>query len=245
MAERHYFFIPPRDGVPASVTLDGDEFHHCVRVCRVRVGERVKLLDGRGGVFDARVERIGAREALLSVIGVERTPPQTPVDIAVGMLKAPRLDFVLEKCTEIGCRSIILFHSAASIARPGRTGALRLDRIRRKVLAACKQSGQPYLPEVAILARFDELLERCRAYKRVVVADSESGTAPGEAAGGLNAVLGIVGPEGGLSAGERAALAERGAAAVSLGPHRLRSETAAVCLLFLLSSAMREEGARG
>jgi 16S rRNA (uracil1498-N3)-methyltransferase len=246
MAEARYFFISPPAGEPGIVSLDGAEFHHLANVCRVRAGERVWLLDGRGTIYDALVELVGPREARLRVTRATHAPAQPPVDIALAVLKAPRFDLALEKCTEIGVRRFVPFAAARSVWRadPSSAGA-KLERMKRKVAAACKQSGQPYLPAVEEVSDFDGLVSRLGAYERVFVAERDAVLAQAGAGASGGPVLGIVGPEGGFEPEEARSLAGAGAVELSLGPFRLRSETAAVCLVYRLVSDFFAAGAVG
>lgn len=246
MAEDRYFLIVPTAGEPDVVVLDGAEFRHCTKVCRVKAGERVKLLDGRGSIYDAVVEHVGPREARLRIAGATKAPEQPPVDIALAVLKAPRFDLALEKCTEIGVRRLIPFASARSVWRgDGGGAAAKLDRMKRKVAAACKQSGQPYLPVVESVSDFDGLIERLGSYESVFLADRDAALVKTNIAAGSGPILGVVGPEGGFDPDEHCRLARGGATALSLGPFRLRSETAAMCLLYRLVSDILAARAAG
>jgi 16S rRNA (uracil1498-N3)-methyltransferase len=237
MASERFFIIDRGADEGGVVVLDGPEFHHCVRVCRARVGALVSLLDGRGGTYEARVERIGGREAVLRVLAVKKAHEQPRIDIALGIIKAPRFDLAVEKCTELGVRRLIPYASERCVWRGDEEAAsLKIERLRRKIIASCKQSGQPYFPEIAAVMRFDALVEELARYRAVYLADPLAGAAPGDA--GKNQVgplLGIVGPEGGLTPEERVALTGKGVIPFCLGPFRLRSETAAFCLLYRLS----------
>jgi 16S rRNA (uracil1498-N3)-methyltransferase len=241
MAEERYFVIEPDSLRGDSAVLKGDEFHHLVRVVRAKAGREITLLDGSGGVYSAVVTRIGADEAELGIRSTSRIGPPPAVDIAIAALKAPRLDLAVEKCTEIGTRRLIVFSSRRSVWRAQERGAeQKRGRLERKVLAACKQSGQPFIPSVEPVVEFSSLLSMIPQYHMVYLADRQ-GTdvfhcrtpSPSEA------ILGVVGPEGGLADKERAELVGAGAVPVSLGSIRLRSETAAICLLFSLR-ALRE-----
>lgn len=226
--------------------LAGPEFHHCARVCRVRAGETVALLDGRGGRYEARVERIGDGEAVLAVLSRSRAQAPPPVDMAVGVIRAPRFDLAVEKCTELGVRRLIPFVSERCVWRAGKgDDDVRVERIRRKVVASCKQSGQAFFPEIDPVSSFEALIGRFSSYRAVYIAEqhaAEPSAGRAERRGGP--VLGIVGPEGGLSPEEREMLVSNGAIPLSLGPCRLRSETAAICLLYRLASDSGAPGVR-
>ncbi len=219
-----------------TILLDGPEFHHCAEVARVRVGDVVVFLDGRGGTWEARMARIGAREAAFDVISFSKAIEPPPVDIAIGIIKAPRFDLAVEKCTELGVRTILPFRAERSVWRGAGDGSdLKVERIRRKIVASCKQSGQPYFPGIDRIESFDSLVARIPSYAAAFVADQGAPSigldVPPE---GEGPVLGIVGPEGGLSRGEVERIVAGGAKLLSLGPLRLRTETAAICLSYRL-----------
>ncbi len=201
----------------------------------------MRLIDGRGGTYEARLKRIAPREAVLDVLSFSRAPEPLPVDIALGIIKAPRFDLAVEKCTELGVRRLIPFRAERSVWRGSADGGdIKVERIRRKIVASCKQSGRPYIPSIDRIESFESLLDLIPGYAAAFVADQhEAPRLPGAGAGDAT-VLGIVGPEGGLSPRELERLVERGAGILSLGPFRLRAETAAICLAFRLMSGERE-----
>jgi 16S rRNA (uracil1498-N3)-methyltransferase len=235
-----YFIVSPDAERQGTIVLDGPEFHHGVRVSRVRVGEIVRLIDGRGGVFEARVESIGSDRAIMSVRTFERAAPLPPVDIALGIVKAPRLEIAVEKCTELGARAIIPIASERCVWRGDEEETARkLDRMRRKMLASCKQSGRPHFPVIEPVVDIDAVARRIPSYKAAFLADP-SGSRGIPPLGITAAALGIVGPEGGFSPRERNLLIAAGAIPISLGRTRLRGETAAICLLCRLLSEYRD-----
>jgi 16S rRNA (uracil1498-N3)-methyltransferase len=238
MNEERYFIIDQGSITGDRAVLRGDEFHHLVRVVRAKIGREVTLLDGRGGVYSAVVARIGSDEAVLDIRGIQRAGSSPAIDLALAALKAPRLDLAVEKCTEIGIGTFIIFSSQRSVWRSAERGIDRKrERLERKAIAACKQSGQAYVPSIEPITGFSAFLSIVKRYGSVYVADHAGTlllrTEPPTRGG---AVLGIVGPEGGFTDREREGLLQSGAVPVSLGSSRLRSETAAICLLFSLHS---------
>ncbi len=226
-----------------EAVLRGGEFHHLARVIRARIGGELTLLDGSGGVYRARVKSIGADEAVLEILDSSKVARPPAIDLALPALKATRLDIAVEKCTEIGFDTLTVFSSRRSVWRGGeRETQRKRERLERKILAACKQSGQPYFPRVDAPTDLGRLIERIPGYGRVYLADpsgvrlEETGVPRSE--GGA---LAVIGPEGGFTEGERAELVARGALPISLGGARLRSETAAICLLFALRSYLERE----
>lgn len=218
------------------IVISGEEYHHLVRVTRVREGDEVTVLDGSGGIYGTIVHRLGRDVAILAVNSYRKAGDPPRIDMALALTKAHRLDFAVEKCAEIGLRCIMPFVAQRSVWRGGeRETAHKQERLVRKVVAACKQSGNPYFPAVGTVTDIAGLLQAIDRYRAVYLADAAG--RPAESAIERDAegdVLGIVGPEGGLADQERSRLIDAGAIPVTLGPYALRSETAALCLLFLL-----------
>jgi 16S rRNA (uracil1498-N3)-methyltransferase len=236
MVKKRCSVIARVDPGEKSIVVTGAEHHHLAKVRRVKEGGDVTVLDGSGGIYETRVARLSRDTAILHVRSYRKMSGPPAIDMALAMTKAHRLDFAVEKCTEIGVRRFIPFTADRSVWRGGEKEAARKqDRLQRKVLAACKQSGNPYFPAVEDLLDFNGLLAVLDEYAVVCIADREGRPLTSVTDGsGQGRILGIVGPEGGFSDGERSELVGAGALAVSLGPHVLRSETAAICLLVRL-----------
>jgi 16S rRNA (uracil1498-N3)-methyltransferase len=229
--------------------MTGREFHHLAHAARRSIGDEIMLLDGTGGIHRTRVVEVASRHAVLRIVSSEQVPGPVGIDMALALIKAPRLDLAVEKCVELGVGRLLPVISERSVWRGGAGVAdKKRERLRRKVRAACKQSGQPYFPDVSEILSFGDALARIPGYESAFVAEAV-GRKPGESltahplearaterhgARGAKRVLGIVGPEGGFSGHERDLLARAGAVPVSLGGARLRSETAAICLLYRL-----------
>ena len=243
MVEEHFFPIGTDSLGEGYAVLIGDEFHHLAHVLRAKVGHRLTLLDGSGGVYSARVRSIGPDEAHLEILEISRAECPPIMDLALPALKTQRLDLAVEKCTEIGFKKLILFSSRRSVWKGGKREAERKkERLDRKILAACKQSGQPFFPRIETITDLEGLLERVPDYERVYLADPmgarlEETKRPQADRG----ILAIVGPEGGFTEGERTEIVASGALPVSLGGVRLRSETAAICLLYAIRSYLDRE----
>jgi 16S rRNA (uracil1498-N3)-methyltransferase len=240
MSSERFFIIKGKHSEGETVELIGDESIHLFKVMRARPGEEVSLLDGSGGTYRAVIRSASAVE----ITEVSRTGPPPPVDMAIPLLKAGRMEFAVEKCAELGIRRIIPFRCERSIWRgTDRDADRKSARLEKKAAAACKQSGNPWFTEIAPVVSFTELVGRLGAYSTIFLADS--GGKPFawtfERPVAESGAIGIVGPEGGLSPSEMKALASSGAVKVALGPNRLRSETSAV----LLASGMLLSGADG
>ena len=220
-ARRAYVATPPVPGAPAA--LDAEESHHVARVLRLRAGDPLVVFDGRGGEWEATVDAVG-RDGVAVVVGAPR-PGDPEAALAVTIVQAfvrpERMEWVLQKGTEIGVAAFRIVPAERSEAPPS---PARLDRYRRIVLEACKQSGRRRLPALEVAA-----LEAPPEGVDAIVLDPALDARPlGEVLQTSRAgrVWIAVGPEGGFSDEEIAACAARGWVRASLGPRTLRTETA-------------------
>ncbi|HLF14444.1 MAG TPA: RsmE family RNA methyltransferase [Bacteroidota bacterium] len=228
------FYCPPERIAGDRLVIDGEEFSHLVHVMRKKEGDEIVAVDGRGNAYEAVIDRIERRTALCRIAGrlARWREPDLRVVLAAGVLKNPsRYDFLVEKATELGVTEIIPMRTARTIPSHARS-----DRWRKLALAAMKQSGRSWLPEVRDLSAFGDVLDEFRNCENRVVAheDPAAGTPfrelrppTGEGTG----LLLMVGPEGGFTGEEIAECAGAGFTTLYLGERRLRTETAAVVAL--------------
>jgi 16S rRNA (uracil1498-N3)-methyltransferase len=220
-------------------------------VRRTRVGERLLLGDGRGGLADAEVTSVGRDTLRLAVLDRRRVPAPCPtVTLAQALVKGDRGELAVELATEAGVDAVLPWRAARCVARwdEGPRGDKALARWRSTVLAATKQSRRAWLPEVGEPVGTSALAARCAAADATLVlhesaeesiaaAVRELTPAPApdlsreaDVARGLEFVL-VVGPEGGIADDELASLCAVGARPVRLGPEVLRASTAAAVAL--------------
>ena len=228
-----------------AVTVRGDAYRHLFRARRLAVGERLRLVDGRGVAFDASVEEIGPDRARLRVEGPAPTnEPTWSLEVWAGLPRSRRAAWLVEKVTELGVTAVRWLDSE----RAGRgSGAAALDRLRRVARSAVEQCHRSRVPEITGPHAWRDLCRRCGEVDVTWVLDPaapaapEVGASPHGLAPGSSGIL-VVGPEGGLTPAERADLDRRDARAVGLGPRVLRIETAAVAGAALLLSSSESAG---
>lgn len=211
--------------VPAlseTVTVSGDEFHHAVRVARVRLGEEVELFDDAGRVARAKVETIERDQATVNVIE-EIASREAPLDVHVAMsvIQLEKFELVLQKATELGVRSITPLLTEYVEVRKERYAG-KTERWRKIILEAVKQSGRSLVPTLHEPVDFAELIAREGVR---VLFDADALAVPLER---VSALTLLIGPEGGWSEEELAAARAAGCTFQRLGPRRLRAETAAI-----------------
>ncbi len=215
--------------------LEGAELHYLRDVLRLRRGARVEIFDGEGQSFLTDLEAIGPTAAELVVREAVAPHGESPLalTLAVAVAKAAKLDWVVEKATELGVTRIVPFASEHTIAAVER-GRGRIDRWRRIAAAATAQSGRVRCPEVVAIETFVKLLPFAAAHDRSLLFSPRDGASFAEPAGGsVRSALVVTGPEGGFSATEVAQAIEAGFALSTLGPRVLRAETAAIAAVTL------------
>ncbi len=233
--------VPSLDGVlpGALVRVEGDEAHHAVAVRRMRAGESLVLTDGVGGTAVGEVESTGKRLLEVRVASCEVVPsPEPAVTVVQALAKGDRGERAVEVLTEIGVARIVPWAAERSIAAwKGERAVKGLARWRTTAREAAKQSRRAWHPSVADLASTDEVCALVAAADLAVVLHEEAGGAlsrlsvPEE-----GSVVVVVGPEGGLTEEEVAALRGAGGHDVRLGREVLRTSTAGVAAVAALLS---------
>jgi len=241
---------PPRFVIGSAAITDGVarvtgiELHHLRDVRRLGPGDRLELLDDDGTAYSGRLERFEADAAVVTLDG-NLTParPATRVILAPAIIKGPRMDFLVEKAVELGASELWPLFTAHGVVR--NLTADRRERWRRLADAAAKQSltGSPTriaepltVPAMAAIVPPDSLAILCAqggdSFARLVRAHRP------------RTILMACGPEGDFDTAERAHMIAAGFVVTGLGPHRLRSETAALAALSIVAGAL-DEIARG
>jgi 16S rRNA (uracil1498-N3)-methyltransferase len=230
MGHRFLFLLPHLSETGREGRLTGSEHHHLARVLRIAPGEEVFLTDGRGNLARARVRSVGREATTVEILERWEAPvPRPAVVLAVPLLRKAAFERLLGPAVEMGAWRILPFRCRR--AAVDRYGDGTMERFRRLIREAAKQSFNPRPPELSETMGFEELLEEVRR-RPFWLADPEGGTFAMDS--GLEEAGVLVGPEAGFSGEERDRLIRAGARPVSLGPNRLRSETAALALLALI-----------
>ena len=237
---RRRLFVPPERLSATPIIVSGDEHHHIARVLRARPGDAITLFDGAGGEVDARVVRVGRAETELSPALDSPARPgaaraETPLVLLTAVPRGGRMDFLVQKCCELGVTRIVPVITERSVVRPEPAKRARWEKIARE---AARQCGRADVPAVAPPAALAVALAAPELPARRVM------LSPGTDARPLRALLPdraptalLVGPEGGLAAAEVEAARAAGFQPASLGPRILRVETAAIVAVALAEEA--------
>ena len=223
------------------VTLSRDDSRHALRVLRLRPGEAVTIADGAGSIVEATVG--DGTDVLVAEVTArrmeERSRPE--IHVAQAIPKKGKLDLVVQKLTELGVASVRLFAGDRSIPRweTGK-GEAQAGRLRDVARQAAMQSRRAWLPAVLAPVSADEVaLDGPAFVLHETAATRLTEALPDESPASLTIV---VGPEGGLTEQEVSGFAGRGAVAVTLGPAILRTETAALAAVAIVSARYGQLG---
>jgi 16S rRNA (uracil1498-N3)-methyltransferase len=235
------FFLPKKQIRDGHGSVEGQELEHLRKVLRLKPGDHITVFDDSGWEHEAVIRSLSGAQGRIEILRSFEAQRESPLQIvlAVGLTKGDKLDFVVQKATELGVQRIIPFSSAFAVPKlDERKIAARTERWQKIALSATKQCGRTRVPQVESLCALQELLARSQP-QAVKIFFWEKETARSlrqlhEKYSSSQAVLLAIGPEGGFSADE-AELARRcGFELAHLGRRILRAETAALTALTLV-----------
>jgi 16S rRNA (uracil1498-N3)-methyltransferase len=225
-----------------SLTVDGDEFHHLVRVLRKKTGERILVTDGNGLRCEVSISNIGKTSFKGEILGYSRLDrPKTEVTVALSLLKAPqRFELFLEKATELGVTSIIPMITARTLSQPSSDKIKgKLNRWRTIMLSAARQSKRHYLPRLTEPLSFKNVMA-LQGFDLKLIPYELSEAAPRVQCSGKK-ILFLIGGEGGFTAAEVQESHAAGFGEISLGKSILRAETAGIFAVAFVRTQLLEE----
>ncbi len=234
----HRFIIDPQAIKNGAVEIVGPELRHLNRVLRLKKGAMVELIDPEGNISAARLITVGKTRALVKIIATRRQKDDcVQTLLAVGILKGPRMDLIVEKAVEFGIGTLVPLLSEH--ANPGLYAPGRIQRWHRLAIAAGKQCGRA-VPltineptgltdllasnhDFTVRVLFHERGKTVRAARLIDLPWNKKGKK-----------MAIIGPEGGFSQSEVNLARDMGVSLAGLGPRVLRAETAAMAAMTLM-----------
>jgi 16S rRNA (uracil1498-N3)-methyltransferase len=221
-----------RLGPGAQFALAPEAAQHVGRALRLKAGDAITVFDGRGGEYDAAIQRID-KDRVEVKVGAFRdveAEPRLRIGLIQGLPEADKMDWIIQKSVELGVAWIQPIVCDRSVVRlSGERAARREAHWRRVAVAACEQSGRNRIPEVRPTLGFQSWIAVPAAAPRWLLTPSgEALTAKAPAGHDLEL---LVGPEGGLSERESDLAFSKGCEPVALGPRTLRAETAPLAAL--------------
>ncbi|MSP40132.1 MAG: 16S rRNA (uracil(1498)-N(3))-methyltransferase [Deltaproteobacteria bacterium] len=235
------FFLPRKQIHDGHGNVEGQELEHLRKVLRLKVGDRITVFDDGGWEHDAVILSLSETQGRIEILHSSEAQRESPLQItlAVALTKGDKLDFVVEKATELGVQKIVPFASAFAVPKlDARKIAARTERWQKIALSATKQCGRTRVPEVEPLCSLPELLARSElAALKLFFWEKESERSLRHLHGqfpSAQTMLLTIGPEGGFSADEVELARRCGFEIAHLGRRILRAETAALTALSLV-----------
>jgi 16S rRNA (uracil1498-N3)-methyltransferase len=208
--------------------LDETESLHAIRVLRLKIGDPINVINGRGRFIIGKITSTQKKETGFDIVeepDIDRHP--LPLNIAIAPTKnIDRFSFFVEKCTEMGIKDITPIQTANS-----ERSNLRIDKVKKLALSALKQSGNLYLPIISEIQSISGFLEKDFGSALKFIAHCEEDQEKVKLASVIekskNCVI-LIGPEGDFTQEEINLAKSKGFQAISLGNTRLRTETAGI-----------------
>ncbi|SDW15312.1 16S rRNA (uracil1498-N3)-methyltransferase [Marininema mesophilum] len=246
--QRYFIEANQIDVATQSLTLTGDDVHHIKNVMRLEVEGIILCCDGVGTDYRVMIEQISGKEIrcrILESFSSTGEPERVEVTIAFSLPKGDKVDWVLQKGTELGASAFLPFTSARTVVKlDEKKAGKRRDRWQRIVKEAAEQSRRGRIPTVHSLMNWRQCLAQFSSYDQILFAYERGGKALYQLLTGRKArsILVIVGPEGGFTEDEATEVVSEGAELLHLGPRILRAETAPLAAIACIHYTYGELG---
>ena len=233
-------FSPDSLVADSELWLGGEQAKYVTRVLRLKAKDKLIVFDGSCGEYEAFVKAFEKGRVLLQVGRRQAVDIESPLAIHLvqGISRGGRMDVVIQKSTELGVRRITPVITEFSVVKLGKDRATsRHEHWQKICISACEQCGRNTLPEIDSPQKLAHWLSEYEGTTSTrIMLDPQCGESISELEEPENGVALLIGPEGGLSDGERAQCLNSGFRPVTLGPRVLRTETAAVAGIAVLQT---------
>lgn len=224
-----------------SIALSREESDHMVRVLRMKAGDSVQLIAAER-LYSAEIASVtGGDVQVMPLRELPSPEPRVRITLLQGLPKADKLEWIVQKATELGVYQVQPVEMERSVARITNKDEKKRERLNRIALEAAKQAGRAHVPQVLPALRFADAVQALQG--SVYVAWEEAGgvrLSQAVAEDQPKNITLVIGPEGGITAEEIARLTATGARPVTLGRRILRTETAGLCALAVTMAALGE-----
>lgn len=240
----HRFWVPSELLGAREVPLPAETGRQIARVLRLRAGDEITLFCGDGEECAARLREVTAGGVVAEVTSRSRPEVELPcrLHLAVAVLKGEKLEWVVQKATELGAARLSFLRTERTVVEAGaERWQRRRERYERIAREAAEQSGRVRVPEIGDPEPLAQALGG-GAEVRCILAPESTRPLLGVLDRQPSGVLLLVGPEGGFTEAELSLAQEAGAARVGLGKRTLRAETAAVAAAALVAAAAERDG---
>ncbi len=224
--------------VGQQLELEERAAHYLAQVLRMKVGRQLRLFNGDGRDYQATISAANRRQLSCEITAAEdNAQRESPlqIELGIGLSKGDRMDWVVQKATELGATRIApLYSERVDVKLDGEREQKKWRHWQQVMISACEQSGRSQLVDLAEPQPLASWLQHCRADCKLVLSPHHHSQPQRDSAPQSIALL--VGPEGGLSEEEVAASVASGFSSLALGPRILRTETAPLAALSILQA---------
>ncbi len=234
------FYVPSPRIEEELLKVQGGEVRHIRRVLRLKVGDRLVVFDGSSKEYAGVIVEETPSSVVIKLEEVLSPQRESPLEItlAQSLLKGEKMEYLIQKATELGVRRIVPFFSSRSIPLLDKSKRLRrIHRWEKIAIEACKQCGRVAIPKVEPPQNYSEMLGMAGSEALRLILREKQGQGLKEVLKefkGGRKIFFIVGPEGGMTDEEVAEAGGLGFIPITLGKRILRSETAGLCFLSVL-----------
>ena len=218
-----------------TLELEEAASHHLSKVLRMQPGRELILFNGAGGEFAATIHEVSKKHVLVSIAEHSVDNRESPLDLelAIGISRGERFEWVLQKATELGVTKITpLITERTEVKVSGDRQEKMHERWQHIIISACEQCQRNLLPELSAAVQISDWLPQVTSDLRFVLHHRDSQRLPADQT--PTSVTLLIGPEGGLSDREITHALEQDFNALTLGPRVLRTETAPVAAISLV-----------
>jgi len=235
------FFVSPQDIKGEEVFIKDSDAHHITQVLRLKEGEEIIVFTGTGLEYQVVIKNISSGLVLGEIRGVTSSDRDSKVNVTLvqGVPKGDKMDFIIQKCTELGIAKIIPVLTERTVVKlDGDKKGKRRERWQKIAQEASKQCKRATVPQIAEIFTWGQYLASISNEGPILVLWENESTRGIKSFLGKNKDLDqitlVIGPEGGLSQQEVGKLLDKGAQTVTLGPRILRTETAGLAALVMI-----------
>lgn len=247
----HKFFVSQQNIAGDIATIDGDDVKHIYKVLRLKEHEKISINNCNGREFVGEIQSISKTQVKVKILEEIQINNESPVEVCLfqGLPKSSKMDFIVQKCTELGIARITPLITERVIVKNEIGEFKKVDRWQKIALEASKQSKRTIIPKIDTPIDFQKLKEIIKSMDLVIVPyENEKSTGIKKAIKEIGEkekvkkVGIIIGPEGGFEEEEIKELDSLNAKIVTLGPRIMRTETAGMVSLSLIMYELGDLG---
>ena len=244
----HRFFAEPGQIGEKEIVITGADVNHIRNVLRMRTGEEVLIADGRGAEYRCKLTDLSENEVRAQILWKldGNAELASAVTLFQGLPKSDKMDLIVQKCVELGVDRIVPVSTKRAVVKlDAKKEQTRLKRWNTISESAAKQSGRGVIPEVSGVMSFEKALEEAKKLEVLLIPYeraehmAETRRVMGEIRPGQSVGI-FIGPEGGFEESEVEEAVAAGAKAITLGKRILRTETAGLAVMAMLSYLLEE-----